>query len=53
MGDYAISCFWLEDDNYEEYERASVIYSGSKNSVSAQYVDCTSVAVVPKIVIKI
>ncbi len=53
MGDYAISCFWLEDDNYCDCERASVIYAGTKNTVSAQYVDCTSVAVVPKIVIKI
>ena len=53
MGDYAISCFWLEDGNDCDCERASVIYNGSRNTVAAQYVDCTSVAVVPKIVLKL
>ena len=53
MGTGSVNSFWITDSNGRETDQASVMYHSEKNNVATEYVDCTTVAVLPKIVISL
>ncbi len=53
MGDGSVNSFWITDRGGSDTEQASVMFHSSKNVVATEYVDCTTVAVLPKIVISL
>ena len=52
MGDSIINNYWITANINTSDEEAMVVYPQSKNEIATQYVDCSGVAVLPKIVIK-
>lgn len=53
MGDHGINNYWITANVNTSDEEANVVYPSSKNGLATQYVDCSGVAVLPKIVIKL
>lgn len=53
QGDYGINNYWITASVGVDGKEANVIYPSSKNGLGTQYVDCSGVAVLPKIVIKL
>ena len=52
--DPTANCYWIKvDDDELEVNQAMTVHPGSKVRVCNQYVDCTTVAVVPKIILKL
>lgn len=47
-----VNSYWVTDKNNERYDEAKVIDPNIRG-ITTQYVDCTMVAVVPKIVVKL
>jgi DNA-directed RNA polymerase subunit RPC12/RpoP len=54
MGDRAISSYWITDKDVDGSKKeATVIYPGTEQGLASKYVDCTLVAVLPKIILKL
>ena len=52
--DPTANCYWIKvDDDELEVNQAMTVHPGSKVRDCNQYVDCTTVAVVPKIILKL
>lgn len=53
MGDGSVNSYWITTQKELDECEAAIVYPLSSDSVATQYVDCTTVAVLPKIIIKI
>ncbi len=53
MGADVINYFWIAPHDVEEGETAPIVYHDAQRSVGEQYVDCTNVAVLPKIILQL
>ena len=53
MGDRGINSYWITSSRPMDDSEAAIVYPLSNDNAATQYVDCTTVAVLPKIIIKI
>ena len=53
MGDRGVNSYWITSNNSMDDSEAAIVYPLSREAIATQYVDCTTVAVLPKIIIKL
>lgn len=53
MGDRGVNSYWITSQKDMDDSEAAIVYPLSREAVATQYVDCTTVAVLPKIIIKL
>ena len=53
MGDRGINSYWITSAKPMDDSEAAIVYPLSREAVATQYVDCTTVAVLPKVIIKL
>ena len=53
MGDRSINSYWINAGDVDSYREAGVIFPNYNREYSTRYVDCTVVAVLPKIILRL